>query len=49
MTSDIRPTPILYGDVAVEFLKEMERPPTKEEIEYWKDVMENHRSNWEFL
>ena len=49
MTCNKGETPILYGEDAVEFLKEMARPPTKKEIEYWKDVEKNHRSNWEFL
>ncbi len=38
MARPIEPTPTLYGKDAIEFLKRMKEPPTKEEIEHAKKI-----------
>ena len=43
MARKIAKTPTLEGKDAVEFLKEMNRPNTKEEDEHWKKIQKNHR------
>lgn len=40
MVQLLDPTPTLYGKDAVEFLKRMNEPPTKEEIEHAKRIKE---------
>ncbi|WP_409200272.1 hypothetical protein [Methanobrevibacter sp. DSM 116169] len=38
MARPIKPTPILTGETAIAFLKEMNEPPTKEELKYMEEV-----------
>ncbi|WP_409200269.1 hypothetical protein [Methanobrevibacter sp. DSM 116169] len=38
MARPIKPTPTLTGETAIAFLKEMNEPPTKEELEFAEEV-----------
>ncbi|WP_409200273.1 hypothetical protein [Methanobrevibacter sp. DSM 116169] len=40
MARPIKPTPTLTGEDAIDFLKRMNEPPTKEDIEFAKKVKE---------
>ena len=42
MANPIEPTPTLYGEDAVFFLKQISKPPTPEKIEFMKEVLENY-------
>jgi len=45
MAEKIKPTPTLYGKDANEFVKKMFEPPSKEEIEYNKKVLERFKEH----
>ncbi|OPY24048.1 MAG: hypothetical protein A4E26_00566 [Methanobacterium sp. PtaU1.Bin097] len=45
MATPIAPTPILKGKDALRFLKKMEEPPTKEEVEFLKKAIETYKKH----
>lgn len=45
MAEEIKPTPVLSGEDADEFLKKMFEPPTEEEIAYMKEAMKMFKNH----